>query len=319
MRYNRQIALIGRENQELLRDKTVAVVGFGALGSHAADLLVRTGINLILIDFDKVDLTNLQRQSLFGENDVGGYKTEVALEKLRKINSEINIKAINEKLTENNLNNLYSDLVLDCTDNLEARFLINKFCFENKIPWVHAAAIKFSGVVFNFTPSGACFNCIYKNVGEIERCEDVGILNSVVSSVSSIQVSEAVKILLGKNHEKDLIRINLEDNSFEKIKVRRNENCDICQEKVKEIRKFNIKLCKSKGAYSVRLNKRASIDFNLLRDFEVVIETPVLMVLKVDGEEIVVHKYGEIIFKSLRDEERIIKIANKVFGYQKLL
>jgi len=313
MRYDRQVTLIGEENQELLRKKTVAVVGIGALGSHSVDLLARTGVNLVLIDFDEVDLSNLQRQSLFDESDVGRNKVEVAEERLKKVNSEIKIKVVNEKLSEENLDNLYSDLILDCTDNLETRFLINKFCVENKIPWVHVAAIKYSGVVFNFIPEKACFNCIYKNVGEIERCEDVGILNSVASLISSIQVSEAVKILLGKDYETNLLRFNLENNSFDKIKVNKNKNCEVCSQDVKEIKQFDIKLCKTKGAYSVKLNKKVNLDFSLLKDFEVVLETPVLVVLKVDNEEIVVHRYGEIIFKTLKDEDKIIEIAKKVF------
>nr|MBI4156568.1 HesA/MoeB/ThiF family protein [Candidatus Woesearchaeota archaeon] len=314
MRYARQESLIDKENQGLLKGKTVAIVGIGAIGTNSANLLARSGINLILIDHDEVDLTNLDRQSLFDEKDVGKLKVKAAKEKLSKINSSIKIKIFKEKLTEKNLDILYSDLVLDCIDNLEARFLINKFCVENKIPWVHAAAIKYSGIVFNFVPGSACFNCIYKNVDNIERCEDVGILNSVVSLISAIQASEALKILLGKNYEKDLIRINLQNNSFDKIKVNKDQNCKICNEEVKDIKKFDIKLCKTKGAYSVKLNKKIDIDFKKLKGYKIIIETPILLVLKVGNEEIVVHKYGEIIFKKLKDEKKIIKIANEILN-----
>ena len=314
MRYARQESLIDKGNQELLKSKIVAIVGIGAIGTNSANLLARSGINLILIDHDKVDLTNLDRQSLFDEKDVGKLKVKATKEKLSNINSEIKIKICKEKLTGKNLDILYSDLILDCTDNLEARFLINKFCIENKIPWVHAAAIKYSGIVFNFVPGNACFNCIYKNVDNIERCEDVGILNSVVSLISAIQASEALKILLEKSYEKNLIRVNLQNNSFDKVKVKKDENCKICNEKVKDIKKFDIKLCKTRGAYSVKLNKKIDIDFKKLKGYKIIIETPILVVLKVDNEEIIVHKYGEIIFKKLKDEKKIIKIANEIFN-----
>ena len=314
MRYARQESLIDKENQRLLKSKTVAIVGIGAIGTNSANLLARSGINLILIDHDKVDLTNLDRQNLFDEKDVGKFKVDAAKKKLNNINSEIKINIFKEKLNDKNLDILYSDLILDCTDNLEARFLINKFCIENKIPWIHAAAIKYSGVVFNFVPGSACFNCIYKNVDNVERCEDVGILNSVVSLISAMQASEALKILLGKSYEKDLIRINLQNNSFDKIKVKKDENCKLCNEKVKAIKKFDIKLCKTKGAYSVKFNKKIDIDFKKLKGYKTIIETPILIVLNVDNEEVIVHKYGEIIFKKLKDEKKIIKIANEIFN-----
>jgi len=111
-----------------------------------------------------------------------------------------------------------------------------------------------------------------------------------------------------------LLRFNLETNNFDKIKVNKNQNCEICSLETKEIKQFDIKLCKTKGAYSVKLNKQVKLDFNLLKDFEVVLETPILVVLKVDNEEIVVHRYGEIIFKTLKDEDKIIEIAKKVFN-----
>src|SRR3989344_3596822 len=152
MRYSRQEILIGKEAQTILRNKAVAIVGLGALGSNAANLLARSGLNLILIDHDKIDITNLQRQNIFTEHDINKRKSEVAKDYLEKVNSGIKIKVYNEKLNKNNINLIMSDLVLDCTDNLEIRFLINEFCYKNNIPFVHAAAIQDKGVIFNVIP-----------------------------------------------------------------------------------------------------------------------------------------------------------------------
>src|SRR3989344_2945940 len=116
MRYARQEKLIGKQAQKELSKKTVAIVGLGALGTNVSSLLARSGINLKLIDFDKIDLTNLQRQSLYTEKNV------------KEINSEISITSFNEKLNDSNLHLLDSNLVIDCTDNLTTRFLINDYC-----------------------------------------------------------------------------------------------------------------------------------------------------------------------------------------------
>jgi len=227
MRYSRQERLkeIGGKGQSILSKKTVTIVGLGALGTNTAQLLARSGINLKLIDFDKVDLTNLQRQALYEESDINKQKVKTSFNKLKKINSEIKIEIFNERLNNNNLNLLNSDLVIDCTDNLTARFLINDYCY-NKIPWIHTAAIKYTGVIFNILPKKPCLKCIYKTNLDLERCEEFGVLNTIVSLTSSIAATQAIKILLKKPIEESLIRFNIWSNEIEKIKV--NKTCEKC-------------------------------------------------------------------------------------------
>src|SRR3989339_1354167 len=226
MRYARQEKLIGKKGQLILSKKTVAIVGLGALGTNTAQLLARAGINLRLIDFDKIDLTNLQRQSLYTEKDINKQKAIISKTRLKEINSEISITSFNEKLNDSNLHLLDSDLVIDCTDNLTTRFLINDYCY-NKIPWIHTAAIKETGVLFNIIPNKPCLKCIYKKNIDLDRCEDFGVLNSIVSLTSSIAVTQAIKILLNKPVEESLIRFNIWNNNLEKIKV--NKTCEKCQ------------------------------------------------------------------------------------------
>jgi len=179
MRYLRQEIFreIGKKGQSKLRKSTVAIVGLGALGSVSAELLARAGIGkLIVIDRDIVELSNLQRQSLYDESDIGKPKAIAAKEKLSKINSEIKIdifiddlnrenidkilslrgKYIDEKfnkIVENNKKNKNNiDLILDCTDNLETRFLVNDFSIKNKIPFIYSSAVGSKGYVFNVMP-----------------------------------------------------------------------------------------------------------------------------------------------------------------------
>lgn len=315
MRYIRQEKFIGKEAQNLLSKKIIAVVGLGALGSNAANLLARAGINLILIDNDKVDLTNLQRQNIFNEKDIGRNKAEVAKEHLEKVNHEINIKEHNKRLDKNNINLIKTDLVLDCTDNLETRFLINEFCHKNKTPFVHAAAIQDKGVVFNVIPGKACFNCIYKFTGDIERCEDLGVLNTVTSLISSLQVNEAIKILLNKDYETNLIRVNLSNNSFEKIKINKKSDCEICN-KMDNKKNFELTLCRTGATLTVRTNKQLNLD-KIKNNFGVLRDAKVTLLLDVDNEQVIVNKQGEIIFKTLKDEDKIMKIAKEIYDVGK--
>ena len=311
MRYARQEILIGKENQALLNKKTVCVIGLGALGTNAANLLARAGVNLILIDNDKVDLTNLQRQTIYTQEDINKNKSDVVKKYLEKVNSDIKILAYNEKLAKENINLINSDLVLDCTDNLETRFLINDYCINKKRPWIHAAAIQNSGVIFNIIPGRACFNCIYKNITNMERCEDLGILNTITTLISSLQVNEAIKILLNKDYETNLIRVNLDNNSFDKIKVNKNPECEVCQGKMLN-KKFKLELCRTKTTLSVKTHK--SLNLNKIKDyFGELRDAGSTLLLEVENEHVIVNRQGEIIFKTLRDENKVMNIANKIY------
>ena len=311
MRYSRQEILIGTKNQELLNQKTVAIVGLGALGSNSSNLLARAGVNLVLIDNDKVDITNLQRQNIFSEKDINKNKALAAKDYLEKVNSEIKILVYDVELRNENINLINTDLVLDCTDNLETRFLINDYCSKHKIPWVHAAAIKNQGIIFNVIPGKACFNCIYKNINTMDRCEDLGVLNTITTLISSMQVNESLKILLNNHYEDSLIRVNLENNSFERIKVNKNPECKVCNGELLN-KKFKLELCKTKTTLTVKTHtklnmKKIKDNFGELRD------AGNTLLLEIEGEQVIVNNNGEIIFKHLRDDNKVMRIATEIY------
>ncbi len=315
MRYSRNEVLkeIREKGQETLRNKTVVIVGVGAIGTVSSELLARMGVNLILIDKDEIEESNLGRQTLFTWKDVGKSKVKVAKEKLLEINNEIRIRTIDKTLSKDNLDILKGDLILDCTDNMATRFLINEYCVKNKIPWIHAAAIKTKGVLFNVIPGKACFSCVYPKGKDIESCEDVGVLNTVTSNIASLQVTEAVKILLNKKIENKLMRLDLWKNTFDKIEVKRNSNCKVCDGNGIN-NDFSIKLCKTKASYSVKPIKNLKLDLSKIKKkFNVTIETPILLVIKEDNEEIIIHDFGEIVFKTLKDEDKIRDIAMRIY------
>ena len=236
MRYIRQEIFkeIGKKGQKKLRKSTVAIVGLGALGSNSAELLARAGIGkLILVDRDIVELSNLQRQSLFDESDIGKPKSFVAKEHLTKINSEVKIDFFIDDLNFENIGKILSKnigLILDCTDNLETRFLINDFSLKNNIPFIYSSAVGSKGYVFNIIPNKtSCLRCFLKEALQLDTCETAGVLNTITNLISSIQVNEAIKILLNKkNIEKNLLFFDVWSNELSKIKVNKNKNCICC-------------------------------------------------------------------------------------------
>ncbi len=318
-RYIRQETFIGKEAQERLRRASVAVIGLGALGSVVAELLARAGVGkLIIADKDVVDITNLQRQVIFTENDILKPKAVRAREYLNSVNSDVEVIEISDNINNENLDKIKTDVIVDCTDNFQTRFLLNEFCAKNKIPLVHGSAVADKGYVF-VVKDNACLSCIYSKNTDSENCQSEGILNLTSSIVGSIQANEVIKILINSDYENNLLKINVTNNDIEKIKVNKNKNCNVCKGKYELLNKtseniFDIKLCKTKAAWTVNPKKNIKIDLNKLKSkYKTLIDTPILVVINADGEEIIVHNYGEIMFKTLKDEKKIESLARKIY------
>ncbi len=205
-RYSRQTLFhgIGVEGQRRLASGRVAIVGCGATGSALAGLLARAGVGkLRIIDRDYVEPSNLQRQSLFDEKDAleSLPKAIAAARKIASFNSEIAVEPEVNDLTPANIEGLLEemDLILDGTDNFETRYLLNDYAVQQSIPWIYSAAVGSYGVTMNILPAKtACLACIFPDSprGIVETCETSGILNSAVSVVASIAVTEVLKLLV---------------------------------------------------------------------------------------------------------------------------
>ena len=191
--------------------------------------MARAGVgNLILVDRDVVDESNLQRQTLFDEKDIGKNKATAAEQRIKEINSEINVKTKVMHLGPKNVDVLDSaDIILDCTDNLQTRFLINDYCKKEKKPWIYAAAIKTSGYVMPILPEGPCLQC-FLSEGSQETCDTVGVLNTITASIASLQVTLAIKMMLGTEIESVLHHFDIWDQNFKKLKIKQKENCNTC-------------------------------------------------------------------------------------------
>lgn len=239
-RYARQRVLpeIGDAGQEKLLAASVLVAGCGALGSAQAQLLARAGVGrLVVLDRDLVELSNLQRQLLFDEEDVasGLPKAEAAARHLRKINSEIQIDAVVADVTPRNVERYVTDveLVLDATDNFETRYLINDACVSLGRPWIYGGAIGTSGMAMTIDPGrGPCLRCLLPNLpaaGSVPTCETQGVLNAAPALVASLQVTAAIKRLVdGPEPEHKLSMLDLWRGSIRSVKVPRDKDCPTC-------------------------------------------------------------------------------------------
>ena len=232
-RYLRQIPYLGKKNQEKLKKAKIVIVGCGGLGTFASSMLVRMGLGyLTIIDKDKIEFSNLHRGCLFDEKDLGKFKAEVTKKKLKKINSNCKIQIFKTSLKRENLNLLKeSELILDCTDNIETRYLINEFAIRNKIPWIYSAILGDEGMVSPFKGK-PCLKCLIPNATreKLKTTKEIGIFPPIVNIIASFSVSEALKILLGNPEFGKLFYFNLKEPKFEVLKIKSTKNCPICSE-----------------------------------------------------------------------------------------
>jgi molybdopterin/thiamine biosynthesis adenylyltransferase len=240
-RYLRQtlVAQIGTEGQKRLTRSRVLLVGCGGLGTNISNILVRAGVGFIrIIDRDIVELSNLQRQGLFSEDDVKGRipKALAAERRLRTVNSEVEVEAVVTELCKANLSQYAGDvdLILDGTDNFTTRFLINDYAVEKGIPWIHGGVAATSGMVMDVIPGrGPCLRCLYPNATEKGRAlttDVVGVLGTLTSVIGALQANEALKYLSGNSASmlRGLLYIDLWENTYQVIEVSRKADCEAC-------------------------------------------------------------------------------------------
>ncbi|MBN1175036.1 HesA/MoeB/ThiF family protein [Candidatus Woesearchaeota archaeon] len=219
--YLRQNAQIGEKGTKKLKESKVIIVGLGGLGSGVAQILGRMGVGeIVLVDNDVVQEHNLSRQQLYTINDVNKSKVSACKAHLLEINPNISVEIIEKFADKDVLDSIKNiSCIVDCTDRHESRRIIDSFCLEKNIPWVHGAAIREQGVVCVFGPdySLKSYEDIYKGKNVDEFCE--GVIATTTNVISSLQASLVIKILLKKNISKGLFRVNLDTWEFESINI----------------------------------------------------------------------------------------------------
>jgi molybdopterin/thiamine biosynthesis adenylyltransferase len=237
-RYARHVALadVGADGQARIRASEVLIVGLGGLGCPAAQYLVSSGCGtLVLNDFDRVDETNLPRQILFDDSDVGDLKAAAAAKRLRVLNSDVNIDVLPDRLDGPELANAVAraHTVLDCTDNFAARLAINRACVAARVPLVSGAALRFEGqiAVFENRGGGPCYRCVYHDEDEwLGSCQGNGVLAPVPGVIGTLMAVEALQLALtGRSalHGK-LVLWDASFGSWQTLHVKADPRCPEC-------------------------------------------------------------------------------------------
>ncbi len=241
-RYSRQIILpeVGGKGQEKLLNASVLLIGCGGLGSPCAYYLTAAGVGTLgLVDSDKVELNNLQRQIVHFTDDVGKPKALSAAEKLHKLNPDVKVVPHNTRLTSANILDIVKDydIVIDGSDNFPTRYLVNDACVMSSKPLVHAGILRFDGQAMTILPKeGPCYRCVFPDPpppGMIPSCQEAGIIGSVAGMLGLIQAAEAIKYILGIGEllMGKLLVIDTLAMEFRKLTIRRNPDCPVCGEK----------------------------------------------------------------------------------------
>ncbi|MGD0079844.1 MAG: ThiF family adenylyltransferase [Methanoregula sp.] len=334
-RYCRQTLLpeIGVEGQRRLKESRAVIVGLGAMGSSAANFLVRAGIGrVVLIDRDLVELHNLQRQILYSEEDLNRPKAVAAAGILHKINSSVGIETHAEDLNLSNAEKLITgaDVVLDGTDNLQTRFLMNDVCVKHRIPWIYAGAVGTGGMVMPILPGRTpCFRCLVPSLpapGMLQTCDIAGILNTIPALIASFECTLACEILTGQFGTGDgtsyLVHVDVWRQTFDRIAVGRRADCPCCSRGRLDFldpvsREMITTLC---GRDAIQITPAAPMEISLeeletrLSRLGDVRFTPYMLTFRSGTGEISVFRDGRAIIKGTRDEATARSLYARYIG-----
>jgi adenylyltransferase/sulfurtransferase len=239
LRYSRQLIIpeIGLQGQVKLKKSSVLIVGCGGLGSPIALFLASAGIGRIgLVDYDEVELSNLQRQPIYKNKDIGKPKAEIARERLISINPEIQVDAYNQLFTSHNAEMIAEpyDIIIDGTDNIPTRYLINDLCVFSVKPYVYGSVYRFFGQVSVFHSSkGPCYRCLMPippSPESVPSCAMTGVVGYVPGIIGLLQTNEVIKIILGIGSSLigKLLLVDTLENTYNKIGLSKDPNCVVC-------------------------------------------------------------------------------------------
>jgi len=336
-KFSRQIMLeeIGYNGQLKLKNSKVCVVGTGGLGHPIISRLATMGIgSLRIIDRDVIELSNLHRQTMFDEDDVGQIKVEVAAKKLKKLNPDCNIEALAISVNDYTAFEVVDgcDVVIDALDSVNARYALNKACVKNNIPFVTGAAVGVSGQAFTVLPKeSACYFCMFPELDEdtMPTCSIEGVHPSILSIVGGIEVAEAVKIIIGKkpNLSEKILHIDLENLDFNNTRTFRADECPICGTgKLEVVTKKELlleELCgrnRGKRTYSITPTDTFDLDVNVVtsiakeKGFLVENQGDLGLSMRTDELSVSFMKKGSAVVVGPKDESEAISLYKTLLG-----
>ena len=332
-KYSRQILFppIGADGQEKLLESKVMILGCGALGTAQASALARAGVGTLrLVDRDFVEESNLQRQILYDEADARERmpKAIAAARKLKQINSEINVEGVVEDVDNRNIEKLVSgfQVILDATDNFEARYLLNEVSVKLGLPWVYGAVVASYGMTMTVLPgSTACLACLFPSPpeGAYDTCDTVGVIGPAVAWVAAIQVTEALKILLGRHQELHgaMLAYDIWKNQSQEVRPTRDPQCRVCGARefayLSRTGPTHTSLC---GRDSVQIHAAGSRQLDLpelkarLEQLGRVRANEFLLIFSVGTYELTIFSDGRAIVKGTRDPAVARSLYAKYIG-----
>ncbi len=324
-RYSRQILFkgIGEEGQARLAQSKVVIIGCGALGAVQAETLARAGVGqLVLVDRDFVEESNLQRQIMFDESDALNRlpKSVAAASRIARVNSDIQVEPLVTDVNFENIEEIIAgaSLVMDGTDNFETRFLINDACVKSRTPWVYGAAVGSYGLTMTIVPgSSPCLRCVLEAMpepGSGPTCDTAGVIMPIVTTIASIQAAEALKLLTGQMEKlhRALITIDVWDFQFNRLDLSNfdaSDECPACSRGEFEFllgagRQVTTTLC-GRNAVQIARSGRGAIDFaalaERLKSAGEVAFNDFLLRFRVDGYDITVFRDARSIIRGTTD------------------
>jgi len=341
-RYSRQVMLeqIGYQGQLKLKQAKVCVVGVGGLGNPITARLVAMGVGkLRIVDRDVIELSNLHRQTMFNEDDVGQVKVETAAKKLRKLNPEVVIEELPISINDFTAVDVVDgcDVVIDALDSVNARYSLNKACVEKKIPFVTGGAVGVTGQSFTILPTeSACYHCLFPALDEdsMPTCSIEGVHPSILSIIAGVEVSEAVKIITGKKPSltEKLLHVDLENLDFEYIKTSKVDECSVCgsgekQEIVKEELILEELCGRNRGkrtfsitpTYSVLLNANEITSIGKENGYTVENLGDLGISLRTNDISVSFMKRGSAVVVGAEDEKSAISLYKTLLGTKSLI
>jgi adenylyltransferase/sulfurtransferase len=332
-KYSRQILFppIGADGQEKLLESKAVILGCGALGTAQANALARAGVGTLrIVDRDFVEESNLQRQVLYDEADARERlpKAIAAARKLNQVNSDVRVEGVIEDVDSRNIEKLVSgfQVILDATDNFEARYLLNDVSVKLGIPWIYGAVVASYATTMTILPGRtACLACVFPSPpeGTYDTCDTVGVISPAVSWASAVQVTEALKILMGREQELHgaMLAYDIWKNQFQEVRPRRDLQCRVCS--AKEFAYLNrtgpthSTLC---GRDSVQIRPATSRQLGLaelksrLENFGRVRSNEFLLIFSLDPYELTIFPDGRAIVKGTHDPAVARSVYAKYIG-----
>lgn len=330
--YSRQIVLpeLGRRGQDKLRRSKVAIVGLGGLGSASALYLALAGVGYLrLVDQDTVELNNLHRQVLYSLDNLRYPKVEAAAQRIQQTNPNLKVEPIPENVMENNVEEVVKgmDCVVDGLDNMRTRYLINRTCAKQQIPYVFGAAIGIEGNLSVFAPPETpCLECILPGLddSQLPTCQTRGVLGTTTGIIGTMQAMETVKLLagIGDTLKGKLMVCDFRDMYFTKIDIFKRPDCLACQGEIVKPRVVKTRLVWLCGQKTANVNPPQPIDMELdeihnrlKHQFKILMKSSLVIVFEYGGGvEISLFKPGRMLIKNIENEENALRVYKDIIN-----